>query len=251
MLAGVEAEERRPLEEGIERVSDPTRPTPDAPRGTSGTAAPPRPDPDPAEALETLRAIRTFLEAGDDHASGTRLPAASAFLAGSLAAIGAVVLETDLLPLPEPRAFLVVWGAVFGLAFVGSFALAEVGARIRGLPVLSILARRMTLALLPALLGAGVASVAILASGSISALPPVWMAFYATGLLAAAGPSWRPLSLVAAAFLSAAAAAALAAEDGRNIVMGVAFGGIHLAYAVSLYLRRSDPWDEHDRLAGQ
>jgi len=184
---------------------------------------------DSAQAARTLEVIRTLMERTCQY----RLLTASAGLAaGSLAVAGALAFL--LLDPGDPAVFGTVWGLVFAGSSLGTFVGTVMRGRERGERVWSRQTRAIVLALAPSLFAGLVLTVFFFARGMHLWLPGVWMLCYGQGALATATYAPRPIGWTGAGLLVLGAATLASGPAAAVPMMGVAFGGGHLALGAAL-----------------
>ena len=186
---------------------------------------------DPAQAARNLEVIRTLMERT---ARYRLLTAWAGLAAGALALAGSGLFI--LLDASDPAVF----GAVWGLVFVGALLATVVGSltrgRERGESVWSRPARAVVLALTPSLIAAGVLTAFFFAWGEHLLLPGVWMLCHGQGALATSAYAPRPIASLGAAMLGLGAIALALGQAWAVPMMAVAFGGGHLALGGALLL---------------
>jgi hypothetical protein len=184
---------------------------------------------DPRQAAHNLEVIRTLMERTCQY---QLLTARAGLAAGCLAGMGAVLF--CFLDAGNP----VVFGAIWGLVFVGSLLATTVGTlmrgRERGERVWSRQARAVLWALTPSLFSALVLTVFFFARGMHLWLPGVWMLCYGQGTLATAAyaPSairWLGLAVLPLGGLTLALGPTAAVP-----LMGLVFGLGHVGLGVAL-----------------
>jgi hypothetical protein len=184
---------------------------------------------DSAQAARSLEVIRTLMERTCQY----RLLTASAGLAaGSLAVVGALAFL--LLDPADPAVFGTVWGLVFAGSSLGTFVGTVMRGRERGERVWSRQTRMLVLALAPSLFAGLVLTVFFFARGNHLWLPGVWMLCYGQGALATATYAPRPIGWTGAALLALGALTLALGPAAAVPMMGIAFGGGHLALGAAL-----------------
>jgi hypothetical protein len=184
---------------------------------------------DSTQAARTLEVIRTLMERTCQY----RLLTASASLAAGTLAVGGA-LAFCLLDSLDPAVF----GAVWALVFAGSLLATCVGTMMRGRErgerVWSRQTRAIVLALAPSLFAALTLSVFFFVRHDHLALPGVWMLCYGQGALATAAYAPRPIGWTGIAMLVLGAVTLALGKPWAVVMMGVAFGGGHLALGAVL-----------------
>ena len=147
-----------------------------------------------------------------------------------------------------PRSFLLYWSSVGLIGVTGAYLMARQQALKDAESFWSAPTRRVTQALLPPLFVGFVASaLAAVFSTAIGAavwwVVPLWMVLYGCAIHAAGFFMPRGMKLFGWGFIVMGCLAAyrlgLGVGAGRlalaHVVMGVSFGGLHLAYGIYLY----------------
>jgi hypothetical protein len=184
---------------------------------------------DSAQAARTLEVIRTLMERTCQY----RLLTASAGLAAGTLAVGGA-LAFFLLDPADPAVFGTVWGLVFAGSSLGTFVGTVMRGRERGERVWSRQTRAIVLALAPALFAGLVLTVFFFARGNHLWLPGVWMLCYGQGALATATYAPRPIGWTGAMLLVLGALTLALGPSAAVPMMGIAFGGGHLALGTAL-----------------
>jgi len=207
-------------------------------------------------AADHLQVIRTLMERS---AVYRRAMAPIMIYNGALGMLGAGMGWQ--LGLVAPRAFIIFWTSVSFLALAGSFLLVRRQAIKDAEPFWSPPTRRVTQAMLPGLVAGGIlgaiafgqaegAQPTIVSLG-LPALPLLWVILYGCAFHAAGFFMPRGLKLFGWSFIlggcllfAAAARAQSFPPSCAHGIMGLFFGGLHLAYGVYLYFtepRRNSP----------
>ena len=198
------------------------------------------------EAAEHLQVIRTLMERSAIY----RHALAPITLAlGVLGCLGGIAGRT--LRIESARGFVSYWMAISALGVGLAYLLARRQALRESEPFWSPPARRVTQALAPAFLVGMLPGILVLAFPEwnfipASGLPVFWMLFYGCAVHAAGFFMTRGMRLLGLLFIGTGigfmtaqgfAGQPAALSDGHG-VMGTAFGGLHLAYGLYLYLTR-------------
>jgi len=198
-------------------------------------------------AAENLRVIRTLMERS---AIYRRALAPMMLLAGSAGTVAAAL--GWFARVESPRAFVGFWLAVAVLTIAGCFLLLRRQALRDAEPLWSPPTRRVTQALLPALVAGLICSaIALLNLGAteertanvvgLFCLPVGWIVFYGCAVHAAGFFMPRGIKLFGWLFiLGGCGLFALGIPDlprplYAHGVMGIFFGGLHLAYGIYLF----------------
>jgi hypothetical protein len=197
-------------------------------------------------AAENLQTIRTLMERS---AVYRRALAPVSMVTGGIGLVagGAGWMSG----LSAPRAFILYWFAVACVALAGAFVVVRRQAIRDQEGFWSPPTRRVAAGMLPGLYIGLVAGLLLVFVGGDSdtawVLVPVWMALYGSALLAAGFFMQRGIRLFGWIFIATGTlllgwlAASGAHPEFRfaHIVMGLVFGGLHLAYGI--YLHFTEP----------
>ena len=194
-------------------------------------------------AAENLQVIRTLMERSAVYRRALAPVMLTAGVIGSGAAIGAWAGKIS-----SPRGFIAYWMAVAIVALLASLVLVRRQALREGEPFWSPPTRRVTRAFVPPLfVGLVVGPLSSSGAGFECvqpwALPALWMLLYGCALHAAGFFMVRGIRLFGWIFLLCGGAllagcfVASATPSPRfsHLIMGLAFGGLHLAYGIYLY----------------
>ena len=184
---------------------------------------------DPQQAARNLEVIRTLMERTCQY---QLLTARAGLAAGSLAVLGALLFLA--LDPADPAAF----GGVWGLVFAGSLLATTLGTltrgRERGEKVWSRQTRAVLLALAPGLFAAAALTAFFFARQMHLWLPGAWMLCYGQGALATSAFAPAPIRWLGVAMLLLGALSLALGPAWAVVLMGVAFGGGHLALGAAL-----------------
>jgi hypothetical protein len=184
---------------------------------------------DSTQAARSLEVIRTLMERTCQY---RLLTAHAGLAAGTLAAGGA--LAFTLLDPADPAVFGTVWGLVFAGSLMGTCVGTMMRGRERGERVWSRQTRAIVLALAPSLFAGMALTGFFFARGEHLWLPGVWMLCYGQGTLATAAYAPRPIGWMGAAMLVLGALTLALGKPWAVPMMGIAFGGGHLAVGAVL-----------------
>jgi hypothetical protein len=199
-----------------------------------------------------LETIRTLMERSQryEHISGY-----SGLVAGVVTILGCAVLRLNLLPFAFPANFVVVWSAVFAIAFTSHLLFTFGRARQRGEPVWSRQARTVLLSVLPAF-GAALAVTALIwRVGRPDLLPALWLTLYGCGVLATSFFAPRSIAWLGGTCFALGVAGLLAPHSYPILTMALGFGITHIGFGVAVLIaeRRESRtrafWAQIERLA--
>lgn len=196
-------------------------------------------------ASENLQIIRTLMERSAIYRRALAPLTVSIGVTGLVAAVIAHAIN-----LKNPGAFVSFWLCVAVVCVLEAFFLVRRQALKDREPLWSSPTRRVTQALAPALCSGVAAGVPFLIFGAndewpIVLLVPIWMVLYGCALHAAGFFMPRGIKLLGWAFIIIGWVATIAGLQAfktepsivmwENWVMGICFGGGHLAYGIYLY----------------
>ena len=199
-----------------------------------------------------LETIRTLMERSQryEHISGY-----SGLVAGVVTILGCAVLRLNLLPFAFPANFVVVWSAVFAIAFTSHLLFTFGRARQRGEPVWSRQALTVLLSVLPAF-GAALAVTALIwRVGRPDLLPALWLTLYGCGVLATSFFAPRSIAWLGGTCFALGVAGLLAPHSYPILTMALGFGITHIGFGVAVLIaeRRESRtrafWAQIERLA--
>ncbi|MDB6027876.1 MAG: hypothetical protein JWM68_4099 [Verrucomicrobiales bacterium] len=193
-------------------------------------------------ASENLQVIRTLMERS---ALYRRALAPIMTWAGCCGIVAAIIGNSA--HLESAQQFAIYWLAVSCVTSIGAFLLVRRQALKDAEPFWSPPTRRVAQAALPAFFLGGVLSMLFVWQAGADTvqmtLPPIWMALYGCALHAAGFFMQRGIRLLGWLFVitgSALIYAIVGSDEDLTVsahtLMGIAFGGFHLAYGIYLYL---------------
>ena len=191
---------------------------------------------DQQRAEENLEIIRTLMERSNRY---EYLSARAGLQVGVIAVLGA--LSFHWLDAAVPFTFGAVWFAVFWLSVGVMFREQLREVKSAGVPLWTRPAREIVRALLPALALSGLLSIQAFAHGRHLELPGVWMLCYGVGALATTTYAPPVVGQMGIAFLTCGAITLFLGPGWSNLMMGLTFGGGHLALGAGLLATRRRP----------
>ncbi len=200
----------------------------------------------PSWAEENLKVIRTLMERATIY---RRALAPTTLMTGGLGVAAAVIAMV--FPIRSPREFSIYWLTISLIGLIGAYLIVRRQALRESEPFWSPPTRRVTQALLPALLVGltlGLMLLFRLEAPLIHVwwLPPIWMALYGCALHAAGFFMPRGIKLfgwifvIGGCFLFLGVNTVAASPNSvppvkhAHLIMGATFGGLHLAYGLYL-----------------
>lgn len=160
---------------------------------------------------------------------------ASAFTAvpgwGGVAMGGVALVATALAAgTSTPDSWLRTWIAAAVVAtMIGAITMVRkaraVKVSMRSAPV-----RRFALSLLPPIIAAGVITFALYGTGLEALLPGLWLLLYGSGVVTGGTYSVRVVPVMGISFMALGAVALFTSFETGQLLMGVGFGGFHVAF---------------------
>ena len=191
---------------------------------------------DQERAEQNLELIRTLMERATRY---EYLSARAGLQVGGIAVAGA--LAFTVLDAASPLAFGLVWFAVFWLS-VGVMVREQVReVRDAGVPLWTRPAREIVRALVPAMTMSALVSLHAFARGRHLELPGVWMLCYGVGALATSTYAPAVVAQMGWAFMACGALTLWLGAHWATAMMGLVFGGGHLALGIGLLAHRRRP----------
>jgi len=96
-------------------------------------------------------------------------------------------------------------------------------------------ARRFLLCMLPVLVTGLLLTTVLWGTEQITLLPAIWMLLYGCGLTAAGTYAARPIMPMGFAFLFCGAICCMLGSEWNNLLLAIAFGGLHLFFGYQVY----------------
>ena len=183
-----------------------------------------------ARAMDNLQFIRDTMAQA---ASFTAVSGVGMVVVGALAVAASLLVGR----LGGPRAQVLAWSAVAGVAALVSTVTTVRKARAARMPVLSGPGRKLLLNFLPPMLVGALLTAVLVRAGMDALLPGVWLLLYGTAVVAGGAFSVRILPAMGACIMLIGAAALFAPPALGNLFMAVGFGGAHLVFG-TLIARR-------------
>jgi hypothetical protein len=200
---------------------------------------------EPNWAAEHLQVIRTLMERSAVYRRALAPIMTFIGIIGIVAGIGGWLLKPG-----SNRSFIIFWAIVAAIAMVGSYLLVRRQALRAAEPFWTPPTRRITIAVAPPLLLGALAAVMLFNSSTLAGealLPPVWMSLYGCSLHSAGFFTPRGIRVLGRVFVLVGAVLLLlthclakdsplsSAMPNGNLLMALAFGGLHLAAGIYLY----------------
>ena len=182
-----------------------------------------------AKAEDNLRFIRDTMErAGSFTAVSGR---------GQLAIGGTALLAARLASAAGTSdRWLSLWLGEAAVAVAIAMATTTWKTRDHKVPIVSGPARKFALSFVPAMVAGALLTLVLVSRGEFVLLPPTWMLLYGAAVVSAGTFSVRVVPFMGACFMICGAIVLLAPQLG-NIMMGIAFGGLHLVFGAAIARR--------------
>jgi hypothetical protein len=132
---------------------------------------------------------------------------------------------------PGPR-WLGIWlGEALLSVGISAWAMARKAHAAR-MPLVSGPARKFAMSFAPPIVVGAVITAMLFRAGLIEMLPALWLMLYGTGVIAGGAFSVRIVPVMGVCFLAAGIAAAMMPFTWSNVVLGIAFGGLHVLFGI-------------------
>ena len=132
--------------------------------------------------------------------------------------------------------WLAVWLGEAAVAVAIAMATTTWKTRDHKVPIISGPARKFALSFVPAMLAGALLTLVLVSRGEVSLLPATWMLLYGAAVISAGTFSVRIVPFMGASFMLCGAATLLFPQV-ANIMMAVAFGGLHLGFGAAIARR--------------
>jgi hypothetical protein len=129
--------------------------------------------------------------------------------------------------------WLALWLGEAAVAVAIAMATTTWKTRDHRVPIVSGPARKFALSFVPPMVAGAVLTIVFVSRGEYTLLPAMWMLLYGAAVVSAGTFSVRVVPFMGACFM-ACGAAVLVFPSTANIMMAVAFGGLHLAFGAAI-----------------
>ncbi len=137
----------------------------------------------------------------------------------------------------DAEGWMAVWSVeAFVALAIGGWAVAR-KAYIAGMPLLSGPGRKVALSLAPPLLAGAMLTAVLFEAGLLWPLPGMWLLLFGVGVVAAGAYSVRIVPVMGLSFMILGTFTLLAPPSWGNSLMGLGFGGIHIAFGLLIAWR--------------
>lgn len=179
-------------------------------------------------AHENLRWIRATVERAGVF---TAVSGPGTLILGGLGGATAAATHFGLLP------WLEAWLVTGALGLMLGVGAAIAKARRIGQPLTGGVARRFALGLFPPLAAGGVFTVVAIAYELTELLPGCWLLLYGVAIMTSGALSPRLITTIGLAFMTLGGVAFAAPAAGHDVLLGIGFGGLHLALGLEIERR--------------
>jgi hypothetical protein len=183
-------------------------------------------------ALDNITFIRAAMERAG---SFTSIPGWGGVGVGATAIVATVIAQQFLGR--SLRAWLLTWLAEAVVAAVIGFGTMAAKARRSQEAFMSGSARRFFISYFAPLVAGAVVTVALFRTESYSAIPATWLLLYGTAFVSSGAFSLRVIPLMGLSFMLFGLAAAFLPLGATNILLGIAFGGLHIIFGLIIARR--------------
>ena len=178
-------------------------------------------------AVDNLRYIRETMERAS---AFTSIPGWGGFVIGLTALVATAIAEP--MTAWNPRRWLTVWLLeAVAAAVIGGLTMWRKGVRA-GTPFMSSAARRFFISYFAPVIAGAILTIAIVRSGTVTTLPSVWLLLYGVAFVSSGAFSIRVIPAMGVCFMLFGAAAAFVPLAVGNLLLGAAFGGLHIIFGL-------------------
>jgi len=183
-----------------------------------------------ARAMDNLQFIRETME----RAGAFTAVSGWGMVAVGISAIAAAAVAAQR---PSPTAWLAVWlGEALLSLLISAWAISR-KARAARIPLLSGPGRKFAMSFAPPIAVGAVLTGVIYQAGLIDVLPGMWLMLYGTGVITGGAFSVRIVPVMGICFLLAGVVAVMLPLPWSNAVLGLTFGGLHVAFGIPIARR--------------
>lgn len=188
------------------------------------------PIPIDARAADHLRYIRETMESA---AEFTAVPGWGGVTMG-MTALGAALLAARQ---STPRAWIAIWLAEAFIAVAIAAPAAATKARRANSSLFSGPGRKFVLSFAPPIVVGGLLTLALFQSGTVSALPGLWLLLYGTAIVTGGAFSVRAVPIMGLCLMALGAGALFAPPSWGNLFMAAGFGLVQIGFGFWIALR--------------
>ncbi len=193
------------------------------------------PDPEEAPSLHAVAAdnlhyIRATMERAG---SFTAVPGWGGVVMGLIGLSSAAIAWQQ----AEFRAWLITWLAAAAIAVTAGTVAIAIKSRAAGIPFFSRPARQFLLSFAPPLLAGALLTQVLYATGSVSAIPGMWLLLYGAAVIAGGAFSVRVVPLMGLLFILLGAVALFSPTEWKDFFLGAGFGILHIVFGAVIARR--------------
>jgi hypothetical protein len=107
-------------------------------------------------------------------------------------------------------------------------------ARAAKMPLLSGPGRKFVLSFSPPMIVGALLTLVLYRAGVPAVIPGVWLLLYGTGVVAGGAFSVKVVPVMGLCFMAAGVVALFSPMDWSQVILGAAFGGLHIAFGISI-----------------
>jgi hypothetical protein len=180
-------------------------------------------------AVNNLRYIREAMERATAFSS---IPGWGGVAVGAIALIAAGIAEP--FASVQPRFWLLTWLiCAVAASAVGWIAMVVKGKRA-GVSLTTGVARRFFIAYFAPLIAGAVLTLALWRASAFQPMPSVWLLLYGAAFVSSGAFSLRLVPVMGSCFMTFGLAAAFLPLPVTNVILGAAFGGLHLIFGAMI-----------------
>ncbi|HEU4747742.1 MAG TPA: hypothetical protein VFS56_04515 [Gemmatimonadaceae bacterium] len=183
-----------------------------------------------ARAMDNLAFIRDTMEAAG---SFTAVSGWGMVAVGIIASAAGVLAAVQ----PTPIEALYIWIAAAVFAPIVSIWAMVRKATNANVPILSGPGRKFLLSFSPPLVVGALLTFVLYQAGMVGTIPGMWLLLYGTGIVAGGAFSVRVVPVMGFCFMLAGAIALFSPASWNGWIMGLAFGGLHIAFGAHIARR--------------
>ncbi len=181
-------------------------------------------------AMDDIRFIRETMQRSE---AFTAVPGFGTVAIGLLALVATPLAAMQ----PTQGGWVGVW-VVVALLSVPAAGLSMVWkSRQAGVPLFTGSGRKFVLNFIPPLVAGGILTVALFEAGQAPILHTVWLLLYGVSVMSAGAFSVPLVPLEGLVFMAFGAISLLLPPEARDIVMALAFGGVHIVFGLLIARR--------------
>jgi hypothetical protein len=178
-------------------------------------------------ALDNIRFIRSAMERAG---SFTSIPGWGGVGVGVTAIIASAISQQFLWR--SLRMWLTTWLAEAVVAAIIGFGTMALKARRSDERFMSGASRRFFISYFAPLVAGAVITLALVRAEAYSAIPATWLLLYGTAFVSSGAFSIRVIPMMGVGFMLFGIIAALVPLGASNIILGIAFGGLHIVFGL-------------------